>query len=121
MEVLGWMVAGSVVVCRPDQCADACVAWPALHHARNSRIAPNPSPPFHLPVQISATFPFHVVCTLAFAGVWYGMGGLQPAAAPFWRFASVLTMYHLIACQVCGLYNHSCVASDRGTLTNQYQ
>lgn len=50
--------------------------------------------------QVLATLPFHIVCTLVFAGIWYGMAGLRPTAAAFGKRAGVLTVFHLIACQV---------------------
>jgi hypothetical protein len=54
--------------------------------------------------QVVATLPFDIVCTVVYAGVSYGMAGLQPVAAAFGRYAAVLTVFHLIACQVGALF-----------------
>ena len=51
-------------------------------------------------LQVLASLPFTLVCNFLYAGVWYGMGGLQSGAVHFARFACLITLMNLIASQV---------------------
>lgn len=44
--------------------------------------------------------PFSLVGTIAYSGILYGLSGLRPGAEHFAKYAVIVTLFYLIACQV---------------------